>query len=322
MIALFFNEFKPSGDALRDAFERMSCAAGYVMARADIPALFRAALKELEGSVISIQERTVSFANPGIRDFLEQTAIQDQSLQPAVDAAAELSELRLAWNFFETHKAKLSSHPTSVAWMMAAARVLERLSGSALERLDLMISMYHGLKSEEMLEGVEIAISQLKASSISLFDSSSARTLLENVTLSLLPTEIAENAKCALTQVISEMLSVDGGYMPLEDLASIVSHVLEYGADRSLCSDAAAEALQVHIDNISDTLSDISTLQDLDDYEQELTEMMGAYGVVASKATRAIQQKRERLYDRDDGGRTSLLPPCPSYLARDFRRSN
>jgi hypothetical protein len=324
MIALFFNEFKPSVDALRDAFERMSRAAGYVMARADIPALFRAALKELEGSVISIQERTVSFANPGIRDFLEQTAIQDQSLQPAVDAAAELSELRLAWNFFETHKAKLSSHPTSVAWMMAAARVLERLSGSALERLDLMISMYHGLKSEEMLEGVEIAISQLKASSISLFDSSSARTLLENVTLSLLPTEIAENAKCALTQVISEMLSVDGGYMPLEDLASIVSHVLEYGADRSLCSDAAAEALQVHIDNISDTLSDISTLQDLDDYEQELTEMMGAYGVVASKATRAIQQKRERLYDRDDGGEPVYSPhvrPISREISDDQIRS-
>jgi hypothetical protein len=303
MLALFFNSYAPSVDALRDAFERMSRAGGYDMARADIPALFRAALKELEGSVLSIRERQVSFANPGIGDFLEQAAVEDESLQPAVDAAAELPELRSAWNFYETHKASLSSHPTVSAWVSAASRVLERNSDSALSRCELLIDMYHGLKSEEMLSEVRGALSQLlEDSSITAFDASRARTLLENVTLSILPYEVVESAKKVLTEVIAEMLSGEGGYLLLEELESIASHVFRYGVDEALCSEAAAQALRTHIENISDALSEINSVQDLDDYERELTGLMRKYGVANPSVTGDIHWRRERLFEREDGG--------------------
>jgi hypothetical protein len=120
------------------------------------------------------------------------------------------------------------------------------------------------------------------------------------------------------------MVSLEGGFLPLEDLSSIVTHVLQYGVDEALCSKAAAKALSVHIENMSDNLSDLNTMEELDDYEEELARMMGTYGVEDEKASRAIERKRQRLYERDDSDRPVYSPhvrPVSRGISDDQIRS-
>ena len=57
MMALFFNETRPAVSALERTFVRMVDAMGFAFPSVDLPAKFRYALKELEGSIVAIQER-------------------------------------------------------------------------------------------------------------------------------------------------------------------------------------------------------------------------------------------------------------------------
>jgi hypothetical protein len=85
MLALFFNAGHTGISALERAFERMVGAMRLLFASADFPVKFRAALKELEGSILAIQDRMVSFSNPGVRDFLERAVIEDRFLPAAMN---------------------------------------------------------------------------------------------------------------------------------------------------------------------------------------------------------------------------------------------
>jgi hypothetical protein len=104
MLALFFNDENPSIAALERAFGRMAKVMELPFGAPDTPVKFRSALREIEGSVLAIQERRVTFANPGIRDFLQRAVDEDKFLPFAVDAVTEFAELNQAWKFFYAKK--------------------------------------------------------------------------------------------------------------------------------------------------------------------------------------------------------------------------
>ena len=147
MLALFFNENSPAIPALERAFGRMSRAMGLPFASADLPVKFRSALKEIEGSVLAIQNREVRFSNPGVRDFLQRAVEEDQFLPVAVGAVTEFTEVNQAWSFFWAQRwpkrhdevqgviiigpqrPKTPQDPSSTAWVGAARRLLKDGSG-------------------------------------------------------------------------------------------------------------------------------------------------------------------------------------------------
>jgi hypothetical protein len=47
--------------------------------------------------VLAIQDRTVSFSNPGVRDFLERAVIEDRFLPAAIGAITEFAEVNHTW---------------------------------------------------------------------------------------------------------------------------------------------------------------------------------------------------------------------------------
>ncbi|ARK78653.1 hypothetical protein BOC39_36680 [Burkholderia pseudomallei] len=60
-------------------------------------------LKELSGSFVTVGDQEISFANPGIRDFLSKVFIDDHLLPIVVRSVSTIYELRSAWNFFRTN---------------------------------------------------------------------------------------------------------------------------------------------------------------------------------------------------------------------------
>jgi hypothetical protein len=93
MGALFFNNRRTGIPALERTFGRMVDAMGFAIPRADRPVRFRSALKELEGSVLAIQERQVWFSNPGVRDFLQRAIEEDRFLPAAINSVTEYAEV-------------------------------------------------------------------------------------------------------------------------------------------------------------------------------------------------------------------------------------
>ncbi|WP_405126660.1 hypothetical protein [Ralstonia pseudosolanacearum] len=149
MLALFFNEGRVGLQALEGAFQQMVGSMGLTIGRADIPVRFRAALKELEGSAIAIEDRHVRFANPGIRDFLQRAVREDRFFSVAVDAATRFPELNSTWKLYVEavrHDGGLAIEGSH--WDAAIARLMKIVSGTALDRLGLSVDMYDQLESE------------------------------------------------------------------------------------------------------------------------------------------------------------------------------
>ena len=166
MLALFFNAARVAIPTLERSFVRLVEAFGFSFPRADLPSKFRAALKELEGSVAAIKDRNVSFSNPGIRDFLTGAVRDDKMLEPVVGVIAEFNELKAAWEYASLPHSPPIVVPKQV-WALAAGRLVnDGGGGSALAELNSAIGMYDDLQNEALVPIVQTAVASLQQSEI------------------------------------------------------------------------------------------------------------------------------------------------------------
>jgi energy-coupling factor transporter ATP-binding protein EcfA2 len=342
MLALFFNEISPTIPALERAFGRMTSAMGLPFATADIPAKFRSALREIEGSVLAIQDRQVRFSNPGVRDFLERVVDEDRFLPVAVGAVTEFAEVKQAWSFFlaqrfgtaadriedgdwlnwhltgvwsseypmpktpQKPRPKTPEDPSSTAWVGAARRLLKDGSGSALQRLHLVIRMYNDMydcqEAEELLQLVSDCIRTLQNSEIEGVEAGRCRDAFELIHVSLLPLDVRDDANRALSAAVATMLT-DCGDFSLGEIESVVTALFEFGADKDAAAVAADAALQDHITNLPATLSDLGA-EDVESHARQLRTMVNEYGYlskdVVSRMEATIRRIEDQLTEREE----------------------
>jgi len=301
MMALFFNETRPAVFALERTFVRMVDAMGFTFPSVDLPAKFRYALKELEGSVVAIQERRVGFANPGIRDFLQRVVSDDRFVPAAIGTITEYAGVKQAWQVFSAELPGLRrGDPTLPAWAAAAARLLEHGSGTELQRLDLLMDMYNELSGDALLPLVRRAIRDLEREGIDGTEADKCSQVLENVVLSLLPIDLLDDAKRVVSSVIAKMLADFGEALMLDEIRSVGNALFESGVDQDAAGAAVRAALSGYIGEMSSTLSEVATLSELEEYERELNVMMNDFGVNDGRATRRIESRREELADKEE----------------------
>jgi Restriction endonuclease len=346
MLALFFNEKSPTIPALERAFGRMTSAMGLPFARADIPVKFRSALKEIEGSVLAIQERRVSFSNPGVRDFLERAVDEDRFLPVAVGAVTEFAEVNQAWRFFWAQRFPprrlwsdaggiekddfLASHftgptptptlaptewesktpprpkkpqdPSSTAWVGAARRLLKDGSGSALQRLNLVITMYNELydsqEAEELLQLVSDCIRALQHSKAEQLveDFSFGLEALEQIHSSSLPLDVRDDAKRALSNVLMTIL-IDYGNFDFYEVESFVTALFEFSVDKDAAAIAANEALQGHLTHLWWARFELGTSEDVQEHAERLRTIVNEYGCLNKEVVSSIEVTIRRIED-------------------------
>jgi hypothetical protein len=281
MVALFFNEPHTGIPVLERTFARMVDAMGFAIARADRPVKFRSALKELEGSVLAIQGRQVRFSNPGVRDFLQRAIEEDRFLPAAINAVAEYAEVKQCWTVFCAQNPGLAeSHPTTEGWSGAAGRLLSNNSGTPLQRLHLIVDMYDVLRGEALLAHIRSAVGYLETGDVEFLDVYRCREVIEQLVSSLLPSSELNEAKRVVSAVVAKMLVDYGGALSLDDIERVADTLYEYGSDQEAASDAARESLRAFISDIDSTLSEISSVDELDGFEHDLKRLMGEYDVV------------------------------------------
>jgi hypothetical protein len=326
MLALFFNENRVAIPALERTFERMIRSMGLSFARADIPVKFRAALKELEGSVFEIENRHVRFANPGVRDFLQRAVLEDNFFLTAIEAAHAFAEVKATWDLYCAHTRWANAADTIfVAWDGAIARLMEDASGTPLQRLILSKDMYDRLQSDTNLDFVHACIHDLEYAEIEGDDIDLCRRALEDFTLSVLADGVLDEAREVLSSAVAKMISNCGNILSFEDLQTVAAALTTYGTDAAAATSAIRTALGEHTKDVTDTLYNYGSVDELDSFEAELQTLMNSYGVPLNDVAEQIELRRETLIEREtvdeDEKYTSAQPTSSTQNSTDQIRS-
>ncbi len=280
MLSLFFNQSRTPVDSLERTFMRMVNAMSIPLARVDLPTKFRSALKELEGSVLAIRDRHVSFSNPGVRDYLQGAIGEDRFLPTAISVITEFAEVEQAWtSFLADEPTPGRDHPTANAWGGAAARLLRDGSGTPLQRLELVIDMYDHLFIEEFVGLARAATKDLDGSNIDSGEADRGRRVIEALTLTLLPSAAADAAKVVVSNKFGRMLSEQAWAMSLDDLRASATSLKEYGSDPDAANDAIREGIEGYIEQMHEELDNFRSEDEVESYEEEIKDFLSEYGV-------------------------------------------
>lgn len=313
MLALFFNEGRVGLQALEGAFQQMVGSMGLTIGRADIPVRFRAALKELEGSAIAIEDRHVRFANPGIRDFLQRAVREDRFFSVAVDAATRFPELKSTWKLYGEavrHDGGLAIEGSH--WDAAIGRLMKIVSGTALDRLGLSVDMYDQLESEKSLEFVRTSVTDLRDSEIELDEADLSRWVLEALSVSLLPLDVADEAGQVLFEAVARFLSEWGGELSFEDIDAVAGALFDFDVDAAVVAHAHQNALRKRTSDLSSILLDYGSVDDLDSFESELTLLMTKNSVPPGDVAAQVERRREILVEREQEREDESYNPAQS----------
>lgn len=299
--AIFFTGLYVGMDLCLQLFKRIAANAGQQIAPADAVARFRTGLKELSGSFVKVGDQEVSFANPGIRDFLSKVFIDDHLLPVVVRSLSTLYEFRSAWNFFRTNitlcRDQFEDHDL---WIAAMDRIQGHRSTTAIESLRYILEMIEHLPGLHIKALLDKVVSDLMSQGIEPSDHYDCLFSLRQLKRLQFRTDDLLNPACeGLTNAAANMLANAGADLAIDDITSIAD-ALEPLTENSLVRNAASDALRGFILGIEGKLSDVSSSQELDTFRDDLVSAAETYGVrIDAELTQNIQSRREVLEERE-----------------------
>lgn len=301
MRALFFSGYYVILDNLLGAFKRFAVGSGLSIPEGETVLRFRHAVKELEGSVIAIRDRRISFSNPGVKDFLSRVILEDRLIETIAVSVGTFGELDDAWSFYCSHRSECDSYLQDLEiWAAALGRIISTNSGSPIERVRLSLEMCYSIESEELVQLAVGALQTLKQEGVDCDQVTESRWALER--LSMLPPGSAVDvlAREIVPSTIAEMLTESGDSLPLDEIKTLTSSLEDFSRDSELAKDSAKSALQGFLKKLDDSLSDVSSTSELDTFEGELQESLRKYGVeYGYSARRDVELRRETLQERE-----------------------
>ena len=302
MWAIFFSGPYVGTDSCLQMFKRVAASAGYQISPSEAVARFRNGLKELSSSFVSVEKQEISFANPGIRDFLSKVVIDDHLLPVIVQAVSTIYEFRSAWSFFKLHimtcKRQFSDEGL---WADAMDRIQNHGSTTAIASLRHILEMCEHLPGLQVQLVLNRATNDLEAQGIEGRDHYECLFSLRQLKLLQFEAgDLLDRARDVLTEASANMLANTGKDLAIDDITSITG-ALALLADSSVVRNAAADALRGFILGIDDKLDDVSSSQELNTFREELGSFAKAYGVdIDETLTRDMENRREALEDREN----------------------
>ena len=120
--------------------------------------------------------------------------------------------------------------------------------------------------------------------------------MLEQLGATLLPSEVQEEAKRVVTHSVATMLTNDGGQLTLDDLELLGDTFVKWGADEDLAIEAVKEALESHAFNLSDALSEMNSVHEIEGFEKQFLRLVDDYGARSRHAAEKFES-RKRIHN-------------------------
>jgi hypothetical protein len=301
MRTVFFCGYFIEIDEIFAAFKRFARGAGLAMSESEAAGRFRHALRAIDGSILHLQHKTLSFSNPGVRDFLTRVILEDHLIESVVASVDRFDELENAWKFYAKHRDECRPFVTSEdIWPRALERLETRGRGSVAQRLRLALEMNWEIKSAALEEVGERILGTLEIKGVDTNDVFECRRLLGQVDLLADETAIKERYKRIVARGVADMLADQGEYMDLDEISSLTKALTECSSDEALIKTAAQRALEGLVGNIDDKLTDIGSTSELDSFEEDLFEAMRRCELPVDYSMREeLRSRREILLDRE-----------------------
>ena len=313
MLALLFNRSRVPLSELEQSFARMVRALELVIAKADLHARFRIALKEIEGSFVAIADRSVRFANPGVRDFLQKAVIDDEMFSSVIGEIQTCAEVRQCWTIWSSAEANPKRTDLSERlWTDALNRMILADTDEAWAMLQLAIEVYDFFRTDMALERVRASREIFAESEFS--DDGEARRALESAASNLLPLDEMDIVQKLVTKKASELLATHGYTLSLDDIEALDRALHEFGSDPSLARRASLAGLAGFAEQIDDHLDNIESVDELEGFAEGLERLMKRRNFQDKRLMHRIAEKRDSLYEDGDRphGRYQSTPAAPT----------
>ncbi len=299
--AIFFTGLYVSRELCLQLFKHILVHADKNKISVDLVSRFRTGLKELSGSFVEIGDKEISFANPGVRDYLSKVFIDDHLLPIVVKSVSTLYEFRVVWSFFRVNilhcRAQFAGHDL---WVAAMGRIQSHWSNSAIESLRHILEMIEHLPGLDMNILLKKVIDDLVLQGIEPQNHYDCLFSLRQFKRLHFKTDSLLALACdALTNAAAKMLSGAGDNIAIEDIKSI-ANALEPLMEESTLHSAASNALHFYISGIEERLSDVESTEELETLRENFISVANSYGVrIAPTLIKRIQDRRENIAKRE-----------------------
>jgi hypothetical protein len=321
VLALLVNQRFTDRDALSSSFARVSHALGASIPSGARTARYNAALRALEGSFIGLTDKKVRFANPGVRDYLERVVVADGQLVPIIAHLETFDELSTAWDIW-TRAGGVHTLDSRKAWGQAAGPAIAGKGGAPLSKVALLLAMEAALSPEDgaILFSQALDLLQhddLDESEIEVFESVIGR--VASALTATPDSELADRALDLLTFKGAELLRERGAAMPLDMITGLATTLQDHGFDAQIAITAGRDGLNAFLEDLTDTLGEISNHAELIDFESDLKAAVSEWGASHPRMESRLRDRETELLDRhgDDGGEGGWRPPVSAHDISD-----
>jgi DNA polymerase III delta prime subunit len=308
MLALFLNGRSTGLGALKASYVKVGRAMGLHLHPADVEASFRSTYRSLEGSVMALSHGSVSFTNPGVRDYLQAVVAEDRLLPllvPEIDTPAELKE---AWAAFSARNPAASERgETAAMWIAALDRVQAGGLASRYDLLEIALDMQSALGAAELEQRISALADDFEDNAMDGSEVSDACGILERAAMCTLTLSLGQRLRETLTTATANMLADHADALSLEEVQSLDTALQDYGHGADALKQAAAAAREAIETCVPGEIDNVETVEELDQFEADLIEYMKKHRHPTTGVVALIERRRDRLMD------LGRMAPSSSY---------
>lgn len=303
LIALFINAPQTALNDLTATFERILPIFAPGISPPDVPSRFRQSLHELEGSFLSIGNRMVGFANPGVRDFLTTVVRQDGLSKLLLPIVATYIEVQTLWQVQRAHLPSLQSRHDEYKVLFAEALV--RCEGDnsldVLAQIDLSLNIYAEFGGEAFSTQIEKIANDIPNWGFDDKDIPHLRNLSVAISRSKLPEAQLGTADAQILKAAEAILNNDAVYFNFDDVQQLIGLVREY-EDLPVETAAAVKGFLERwlSEDINSELETLFDTDDIDQFETAVDEMLVEFGANAPNLPEQLAARREALLEEED----------------------
>ncbi|SHF59254.1 hypothetical protein SAMN05444273_1081, partial [Litoreibacter ascidiaceicola] len=323
LVALYFgNQYHQPIGVLRKNFNAIHNKICEHYSQPSKPEDFEEALKSLESGFVAISGQQVRFVNPSVRDFLKEHLSDGDflGLLPTLCVRAEWAQ-----NLWSHLKHTFQTDPDKLKALALAflefANKLDQIPNfakvkseqhhywyrklddlSIAERGSLLLDLFEQSDDSRFLDA---AISALKSEALGFEASRDSRDLPElHWRISNFVDDDVDSKAVLLASVESALVSAIEAGIPMDELVAVKDAIDEYldeATDLEPIEDAINSAIDYEFDEVSETISDLSSESELNEHIEMLEFIARHTGRSAEAAKNVVLEKISEIEVSDYG---------------------